>query len=52
MPYTYKSVLILRFLFNMELKDIAEELEIPTGTVKSRLSRGIEMLREYFDVEK
>ena len=51
MSYTCKSVLILRFVFNMELKDIAEELELPIGTVKSRLNRGIQLLKEYFDVE-
>ena len=32
-------------------RDIAKDLEIPVGTVKSRLNRGIKMLKEYFDVE-
>lgn len=52
MPYTCKSVLIQRFVLGAELKDIAKDLEIPVGTVKSRLNRGIKMLKEYFDVEK
>ena len=52
MPYIYRIVLIQRFVLDAELKDIAKDLEIPVGTVKSRLNRGIKMLKEYFDVEK
>ena len=52
MPYIYRTVLIQRFVLDAELKDIAKDLDIPIGTVKSRLNRGIKMLKEYFDVEK
>ncbi len=40
LPEKYKSPIILYFMEDMPYKEIAEFLDIPTGTVMSRLSRG------------
>jgi RNA polymerase sigma-70 factor, ECF subfamily len=42
----YRTTLILRDLEEMSYEEIAEVLEISLGTVKSRLTRGREMLRQ------
>jgi RNA polymerase sigma-70 factor, ECF subfamily len=42
----YRTTLILRDLEEMTYEEIAEVLEISLGTVKSRLTRGREMLRQ------
>jgi len=43
---TYRAPLVLFYMKEMAYKDIAEVLEIPIGTVMSRLSRGKDMLRK------
>lgn len=40
-----RTVLILRHYFDLPLEQIADQLGIPLGTVKSRLNRGSERLR-------
>jgi RNA polymerase sigma-70 factor (ECF subfamily) len=45
-PEPYRTTLILRDLEEMSYEDIAEVLEISLGTVKSRLTRGREALRQ------
>jgi RNA polymerase sigma-70 factor, ECF subfamily len=42
----YRTTLILRDLEDMSYEEIAEVLEISLGTVKSRLTRGREILRQ------
>jgi len=42
----YCEVLTLRFEEEMKLEDIAEVLNVPLGTVKTRLRRALESLRE------
>jgi RNA polymerase sigma-70 factor, ECF subfamily len=42
----YRTTLILRDLEEMSYEEIADVLEISLGTVKSRLTRGREMLRQ------
>jgi len=42
-----RSVVVLRFVEDMDLAEIAEALEIPVGTVKSRLHHAILNLREF-----
>jgi RNA polymerase sigma-70 factor (ECF subfamily) len=42
----YRATLSLRFYNSLSLQEIAEILEIPLGTVKSRLSTGLHRLRE------
>jgi RNA polymerase sigma factor (sigma-70 family) len=39
LPYEYREILILRELEELSYKDIAEIIDIPLGTVMSRLSR-------------
>jgi RNA polymerase sigma-70 factor (ECF subfamily) len=48
----YQSAVALFYLEDRSYKDIAEILEIPVGTVKSRLSRGIAQLREFLLSER
>jgi RNA polymerase sigma-70 factor, ECF subfamily len=45
-PEPYRTTLILRDLEEMSYDEIAEVLEISLGTVKSRLTRGREALRQ------
>jgi len=45
-PEPYRTALILRDLEEMSYEEIAEVLEISLGTVKSRLTRGREALRQ------
>ncbi|MBL0715066.1 MAG: sigma-70 family RNA polymerase sigma factor [Desulfosarcina sp.] len=45
LPETYQSVLILYYLKEFSYQEIADILEIPPGTVMSRLSRGKQRLK-------
>ena len=45
----HRQVVVLRYLGDMSIQEIADELRIPVGTVKSRLNRAISKLREHFD---
>lgn len=42
----YRSIINLRYLEEFSLKEISEILDIPLGTVKTRIHRGREMLRK------
>ena len=44
LPEAQRTVVALRFLADLHLHDIAAELGIPEGTVKSRLNRGLAAL--------
>jgi len=46
LPEGQQEVVWLRFVDGLDLKEIAEALEIPLGTVKSRLNAALESLRE------
>jgi RNA polymerase sigma-70 factor (ECF subfamily) len=46
LPETHREVLLLRFVDGMELSEIASAMEIPLGTVKSRLHNALETLRQ------
>ncbi len=41
----YRHALALRYLEGMELREVADVLEIPEGTVSSRIRRGLEELQ-------
>jgi RNA polymerase sigma-70 factor (ECF subfamily) len=43
-PEEYRVVLVLRHIADLDYADIAVALDIPVGTVRSRLSRGREQL--------
>jgi RNA polymerase sigma-70 factor (ECF subfamily) len=48
LPEGARAVIILRYQEELELAEIAEILDIPVNTVKSRLQRSLEILREKF----
>jgi len=45
----FRAVLVLREIEDLSYEEIGDILEISLGTVKSRILRGREALREYFD---
>jgi RNA polymerase sigma-70 factor (ECF subfamily) len=49
LPLKYQEVIALRFFAGKSLREIAEILDKPEGTVKSLLHRGIEKLRALFN---
>lgn len=46
LPETQREVLLLRFVDGLELAEIAGAMEIPLGTVKSRMHNALETLRQ------
>jgi RNA polymerase sigma-70 factor (ECF subfamily) len=46
LPDEQREILLLRFVDDMELLEISAALNIPIGTVKSRLHRALQTLRE------
>jgi RNA polymerase sigma-70 factor (ECF subfamily) len=46
LPERARLIVILRFQEEMELAEIAETLDMPVGTVKSRLQRSLALLRD------
>jgi RNA polymerase sigma-70 factor (ECF subfamily) len=45
LPARYRDALTLFYFLEKDLKETAEVLEVPAGTVKARLHRGRELLR-------
>lgn len=43
-----QQIVILRYFSDYTVQEISKALEIPEGTVKSRLSRSVEKLQKYF----
>ena len=50
-PERIREVAILFYLQDMPLKEIAEKLDLPLGTVKRKLHEARELLRKAFGVE-
>lgn len=46
LPADQRAVIVLREVYGLEYDELAEALELPLNTVKSRLSRAREALRE------
>ncbi len=55
LPQTHREVVLLRFVDDLPLAEIAQAMGLPVGTVKSRLHHALRMLRqdprvrEFFD---
>jgi len=49
LPVSYREVLTLRFEEEMKLEEIAQVLEIPLSTVKTRLRRSLERMRHMIE---
>jgi len=45
LPEKYRSVIVLKYIEELSLKEISEILDLPIGTVKTRIHRGREALR-------
>jgi len=52
LPDQHREVLMLRFVEDLSLQDIANALDIPLGTVKSRLHLAIKTLRNSPEARK
>ncbi|KAA8995289.1 RNA polymerase sigma factor SigW [Paenibacillus spiritus] len=46
LPVKYRSVMILRYLQDLSLQEISEVLDMPVTTIKTRVHRGREFLRQ------
>ncbi|MFC4024911.1 RNA polymerase sigma factor SigW [Oceanobacillus longus] len=46
LPPKYRSIIMLRYLEEFSLQEISEILDVPLGTVKTRIHRGREALRK------
>jgi RNA polymerase sigma-70 factor (ECF subfamily) len=44
LPELYRSVIVLRHYEDLKFREIAEVLDIPEGTVKSRMAQGLSLL--------
>lgn len=46
LPEKYRSVIVLKYIEELSLQEISEILDMPLGTVKTRIHRGREALRK------
>lgn len=46
LPDKYRSVIVLKYIEELSLNEISEILDLPLGTVKTRIHRGREALRQ------
>ena len=46
LPEKYRSAIVLKYMEDMSLHEISEILDLPLGTVKTRIHRGREALRK------
>jgi RNA polymerase sigma factor (sigma-70 family) len=49
LPDDQRTVIALRFFVGLSEQEVADALNLPTGTVKSRSARALERLRESYD---
>jgi len=48
MPEVYREALALRFFDDLPYEEISEMLDVPLGTIKSRIHNGLELLKGLF----
>ncbi|MGL4107549.1 sigma-70 family RNA polymerase sigma factor [Clostridium sp. LP20] len=51
MDEKHKKVIILKYFDDLTIQDISKVLDIPIGTVKTHLNKGLSFLREYMKEE-
>lgn len=51
LPENLRVIILLMYFHNLKQKDIAQILNIPLGTVKSRLNRALKKLKEDLEVK-
>ncbi|MDQ0115278.1 RNA polymerase sigma factor [Paenibacillus harenae] len=51
LPVKIRSVMTLKYVSELSVQEIAHTLGIPVGTVKSRLNKGLNVLRKRLDKE-
>lgn len=51
LPVEQRAVVVLRLYLDWSVEDVAAALEVSPGTVKSRLARALDRLRERLEVE-
>lgn len=49
LPDHYREVVVLRFIEDLSYEEIAEMLDMPLGSVKTRIFRGRELLKQRLD---
>ena len=46
LPEHYRAVVVLRHYQDLKFREVADVLEIPIGTVKSRMAESLQMLNQ------
>lgn len=49
LPEKYRAVIVLKYIEELSLNEISEILDLPLGTVKTRMHRGREFLRKQLE---
>ncbi|WP_240417325.1 RNA polymerase sigma factor [Paenibacillus periandrae] len=49
LPIKIKQVMVLKYVHELSLAEIAESLDIPLGTAKSRLNKGLILIKKQLD---
>ena len=52
LPVKYREVLLLYYYEDLQVKEVAEFLQVPVSTVKTRLQRGREKLKQLLPKQK
>ena len=51
LPVKIRELMTLRYINDLPLAEAAEVLDIPLGTVKSRLNKGLQLAKKHLDTE-